>query len=89
MKLLNREELLESFLGVATYLFERGEMIKAYQFINTCPSILEEDEQVLELKTNIRKRLEEINKLHLPISYNNYPFPIFKYLPFKTFVNYW
>ena len=64
MKLIdNKEELKEKFLEVATYLFERGEMLKAFRYVSNAPSLIEEEKEVLELTIEIKKRLAQISEM--------------------------
>ena len=64
MKLIaDREELKQKFLEVVNYLFERGEMMKAYQVICHAPSIIEEDEEILMLFSSIQGRLKDLAEM--------------------------
>lgn len=61
MKLIdNKLELKDKFLEVVTYLFERGEMLKAFRVICDAPSIIEEDAEVIELSNSIKSRLSDL-----------------------------
>ena len=57
------EELKQKFLEVTNYLFERGEMLKAFRMVCNAPSLIEEDSDVLNLYNEIVKRLEELSEL--------------------------
>ena len=64
MKLIdNKLELKEKFLEVVTYLFERGEMLKAFRVVCDAPSILEEDIDVIELSNSIKTRLSNLAEM--------------------------
>ena len=64
MKLISdKEELKQKFLEVVNYLFERGEMLKAFRVINEAPSLIEESKEVLELQNAIRERLTALAHL--------------------------
>lgn len=64
MKLIeDKEELKQKFLEVVNYLFERGEMVKAFRVICDAPSLIEEEKEVLELQTKIQERLKDLSDM--------------------------
>ena len=61
MKLIaDKEELKIKFLEVTNYLFERGEMVKAFRMVCNVPSLIEEDREVIELQNAIQERLTDL-----------------------------
>ena len=64
MKLIeDKDELKQKFLEVVNYLFERGEMVKAFRIICDAPSLIEEEKEVLELQTKIQERLKDLSDM--------------------------
>lgn len=59
----NKEELKQKFLEIVTYLFERGEMLKAFRVICDAPSLIEEDEEIIELFNSIKSRLSDLAEM--------------------------
>lgn len=64
MKLItDKKELKQKFLEVTNYLFERGEMVKAFRMICLAPSLIEEDQEVTELFNTIKFRLQDLAEM--------------------------
>lgn len=59
--LKDKAGLLDSFLTVASQLINRGELMKAYIVLHNAPAAIEDAEEVLNVLSSVRERLEQLS----------------------------
>ncbi len=56
----SEDELLESYLTVVSQLVHRGELMKAFNVLQNIPAKIEDDEDILIVKSAVLKQLEKL-----------------------------
>lgn len=56
-------KILDSFLNTVDYLFDHGEMMKAYIYLRNAPSIIDDEQEVLKRLSTIQTRLKTISNI--------------------------
>jgi 2-polyprenyl-3-methyl-5-hydroxy-6-metoxy-1,4-benzoquinol methylase len=60
---MDKETLLKSFADVVSYLFDSGQILKAYVLLLNAPSIIDEDETIITLFTKVKTKLQTMADL--------------------------